>query len=77
MAVRRMALVALSTLLVACSPLAPPSTSEAPARPRPVAQTVRVVRGEISSLLVYPGDLRPKATTVVNARSGGRRGGRA
>ena len=74
MSARRMSLVALSTLLVACSPFAAPPTLESPSRARPAIQTVRVVRGEITSLLVYPGDLRPKATTVVTSKIAGRLG---
>ena len=74
MPARRMALAALSTVLVACSPFASPPAAEAPARARPSIQTVRVVRGEITSLLVYPGDLRPKSTTVVTAKVAGRLG---
>lgn len=74
MPARRMALVAMSTLLVACTPFVSPSASEAPARPRSVVQTIRVVRGDITSLLVYPGDLRPKTTTVVTSKIAGRLG---
>ena len=76
MPARRMALAALSTLLIACSPFFPPATTttDQPARPRPAVQTVRVVRGDITSLLVYPGDLRPKATTVVTSKVAGRIG---
>jgi multidrug efflux pump subunit AcrA (membrane-fusion protein) len=73
MRTRSAALVALSLLLAACSPFAaPPVATDPGARPRAAVRSVPVARGEITSLLTYPGELRPKDTTVVTARVAGR-----
>jgi HlyD family secretion protein len=53
-------------------PWAPPPSSEVQTRARLGVRTTTVTRGDITSLLVYPGELRPKAGAVVVARVGGR-----
>jgi multidrug efflux pump subunit AcrA (membrane-fusion protein) len=45
---------------------------EAQSRVRLGVRTAQVTRGEITSLLVYPGELRPKSGVVVMARAAGR-----
>lgn len=69
--------VALLLLLgSACrlAPWPPASAGDAavPSRMRVGVRTAPVTRGEITSLLVYPGELRPKAGAVVTARVAGR-----
>src|SRR5688572_27716135 len=46
--------------------------SEPQTRVRLGIRTTQVTRGEITSLLVYPGELRPKTGTVVVTRVAGR-----
>jgi multidrug efflux pump subunit AcrA (membrane-fusion protein) len=73
---------ALQTLLVlvvvlvgtaACRlPWPPNSSSEPQTRVRPGVRTTQVTRGEITNLLVYPGELRPKTGATIVTRVAGR-----
>lgn len=68
-------LVLLVTLLgvTACRlPWATAGSPESQTRVRLGVRTAQVVRGDITSLLVYPGELRPKAGVVVVTRVAGR-----
>jgi len=69
-----MALASLGTLMLACSPFVSASRPEPVGRARPEVRTIQVTRAEITSLLIYPGELRPKATTVVTSHVAGRLG---
>ncbi len=53
-------------------PWGPSANQEAQPRIRSGIRTVQVTRGDITSLLVYPGELRPKAGAIVAARVPGR-----
>lgn len=71
----RLALLLVLLLLgpVACRMPWPPTTgSESQTRVRLGIRTTQVTRGEITSLLVYPGELRPKTGAVVATRVAGR-----
>jgi multidrug efflux pump subunit AcrA (membrane-fusion protein) len=71
----RIALALLVVLLgsTACRmPWAPAAASESQTRVRLGIRTTQVTRGEITSLLVYPGELRPKTGATVVTRVAGR-----
>jgi len=53
-------------------PWAPTATSESQSRVRLGIRTTPVTRGDITSLLVYPGELRPKTGATVVTRVAGR-----
>lgn len=66
-------LLAMFVGTTACRmPWAPNAESEPKTRIRLGIRTTQVARGEITSLLVYPGELRPKAGAVVATRVAGR-----
>ena len=71
----RILLGLLVVLLVgaACRmPWAPNTTAEPQTRVRLGIRTTPVTRGDITSLLVYPGELKPKTGTIVVTRVAGR-----
>src|SRR5688572_11713025 len=73
--VARTAVMLLAVLLggSACRmPWAPATTTESQTRVRLGVRTAQVTRGEITSLLVFPGELQPKKGAVVAARVAGR-----
>jgi multidrug efflux pump subunit AcrA (membrane-fusion protein) len=71
----RIALILLVILLgsTACRmPWAPNASTEPQSRVRLGTRTTQVTRGDITSLLVYPGELRPKTGATVVTRVAGR-----
>ncbi|MCC6179921.1 MAG: efflux RND transporter periplasmic adaptor subunit [Chloroflexi bacterium] len=61
------------TVLLAAVACAPPwQTGEPPTRVRSGVRTTQVMRGDVTSLLVYPGEIRPKAATTITTRVAGR-----